>query len=80
MAESSAQSPSEAEEITARFTAEELQAKPAEWKPAKLQAVLKVAARTDLGRVRENNEDKFDIYEPEDDDAAGSPEMNSVVR
>ena len=28
--------------------------------------VLKVAARSDMGQVRENNEDKFDFYEPED--------------
>ncbi len=28
--------------------------------------VLKVAAKTDMGQVRENNEDKFDFYEPED--------------
>ena len=28
--------------------------------------VIKFAAKTDLGRVRENNEDKFDFYEPED--------------
>ncbi len=28
--------------------------------------VLKFGAKTDLGRVRENNEDKFDYYEPED--------------
>ena len=27
--------------------------------------VLKVAAKTDMGQVRENNEDKFDFYEPE---------------
>jgi protein phosphatase len=27
---------------------------------------LKVAAKTDMGQVRENNEDKFDSYEPED--------------
>jgi serine/threonine protein phosphatase PrpC len=27
---------------------------------------LKMGAKTDLGRVRDNNEDKFDFYEPED--------------
>jgi protein phosphatase len=27
--------------------------------------ILKYAARTDMGQVRENNEDKFDFYEPE---------------
>ena len=29
-------------------------------------AVLKLGAKTDLGRVRDNNEDKFDFFEPED--------------
>jgi PPM family protein phosphatase len=28
--------------------------------------ILKIAAKTDMGQVRENNEDKFDFYEPED--------------
>src|ERR1041385_3171814 len=28
--------------------------------------LLKFAAKTDMGQVRENNEDKFDFYEPED--------------
>lgn len=28
--------------------------------------VLKFAAKTDMGRVRENNEDKFDFYEPDE--------------
>jgi PPM family protein phosphatase len=37
--------------------------------PLKAQAVVKIGARTDLGRVRENNEDKFDFFEPEDEDA-----------
>src|SRR5476649_2338095 len=27
--------------------------------------ILKYAAKTDMGQVRENNEDKFDFYEPE---------------
>ena len=27
--------------------------------------VVKFAAKTDMGQVRENNEDKFDFYEPE---------------
>ena len=29
-------------------------------------ASVKMGARTDLGRVRDNNEDKFDFFEPED--------------
>ena len=28
--------------------------------------LLKMAGKTDMGQVRENNEDKFDFYEPED--------------
>src|SRR5262249_44631572 len=32
----------------------------------RIMAVVKFAAKTDLGRIRENNEDKFDSYEPED--------------
>jgi len=32
----------------------------------RLMASLKFAAKTDLGRVRDNNEDKFDFFEPED--------------
>jgi serine/threonine protein phosphatase PrpC len=28
--------------------------------------ILKIAAKTDMGQVRENNEDKFEFYEPED--------------
>jgi PPM family protein phosphatase len=33
----------------------------------KANAVVKVGVRTDLGRVRENNEDKFEFFEPEDE-------------
>ena len=29
-------------------------------------ATVKMGAKTDLGRVRDNNEDKFDFFEPED--------------
>ena len=32
----------------------------------RLRVTLKLGARTDLGRIRDNNEDKFDFYEPED--------------
>jgi len=66
---SSAQ-PETSREITAKLEPRELEE---EWKkkapkPPKLQAVVKMGARTDLGRVRENNEDKFDFFEPEDED------------
>ena len=32
----------------------------------RLVASVKLGAKTDLGRVRDNNEDKFDFFEPED--------------
>lgn len=51
------------DEITAEYEAGELSA------PVVLRVVLQVtvACKTDLGRVRENNEDKFEYYIPEDD-------------
>ena len=55
-------------EITARMTVEELRGKPKRREAPKIRAVIKVAARTDLGRVRENNEDKFDFFDPDDPD------------
>lgn len=51
------------EEITAEFAAERLA--PAE--PLRVRLRTTVAAKTDLGRVRENNEDKFEFYLPADD-------------
>src|ERR1041385_3602703 len=55
-------------EITAKFNRDELvrgwrvrEPRNPLWIP-----VLRIAAKTDLGRIRENNEDKFDFYEPED--------------
>jgi len=32
------------------------------------QVVSVLGAKTDLGRVRENNEDKYEFFQPEDDD------------
>lgn len=32
----------------------------------RVMATVKMGAKTDLGRVRDNNEDKFDFFEPED--------------
>jgi protein phosphatase len=51
------------EETTAEYEVGQLIA------PAELKTRLKltVACKTDLGRVRENNEDKFEYYLPEDD-------------
>jgi PPM family protein phosphatase len=58
-------------EITAKLEPKALEE---EWRkkapePLKAQAIVKMGARTDLGRVRENNEDKFDFFEPEDEEA-----------
>ncbi|MFN3649604.1 MAG: Stp1/IreP family PP2C-type Ser/Thr phosphatase [Armatimonadota bacterium] len=55
-------------EITAPFEVETLQAAWTGRLPAhpRLHAYLVCGAKTDLGRVRENNEDKFDSYEPDD--------------
>lgn len=55
-------------EITAELNPLELEA---EWeklveRAKTIHPVIKMGARTDLGRIRENNEDKFDFFEPED--------------
>lgn len=55
-------------EITAELKPSELEL---EWeklaeRAKKVHTIVKMAARTDLGRVRENNEDKFDFFEPEE--------------
>jgi PPM family protein phosphatase len=51
------------EEITAEYTTEQLAA------PATLRVRprVTVACKTDLGRVRENNEDKFEYFVPEEE-------------
>lgn len=57
-----------AEESTAEFDTEELArgwAQLADRRPM-CHAELAFAARTDIGRVRENNEDKYDFFLPED--------------
>ncbi len=51
------------DEITAEFTAQQL----AEAPPLLCRAKVTVACKTDLGRVRENNEDKFEYYLPEEE-------------
>lgn len=50
------------EEITAEYTSEQL----APSTELRIKPVVTVAAKTDLGRVRENNEDKFEFYMSED--------------
>ena len=53
---------------TAKFDREELVRGWRAYEPRqpRIVPVLKFAAKTDMGQVRENNEDKFDFYEPED--------------
>jgi len=51
------------EDTTAEYASQEL-APAAE---LRVKPVVTVAAKTDLGRVRENNEDKYEFYMPEDD-------------
>ena len=53
------------DEITAEYEAAEL----APQEPLRAIPRATVAAKTDLGRVRENNEDKFEFYVPEDERA-----------
>ncbi len=56
-----------AKEPTLRLDRDELREGWAELgRMPRILATLKLGAKTDLGRVRENNEDKFDFYEPED--------------
>ena len=55
------------QEKTARLDREELSEGWAEvGRMPRLVASVKLGAKTDLGRVRDNNEDKFDFFEPED--------------
>jgi PPM family protein phosphatase len=56
------------EDITAEYAASDL------LPPAVLRALahVTVAAKTDLGRVRENNEDKFEYYVPSDESVLAS--------
>ena len=55
------------QEKTARLDHEELSEGWAEvGRMPRMIASIKIGAKTDLGRVRDNNEDKFDFFEPED--------------
>jgi len=51
------------DEITAEYSTDQL----VEDQPLQFRPHVTVACKTDLGRVRENNEDKFEFYMPEDD-------------
>lgn len=55
-------------EITAKLLRDDLVRgwREREARKPRVVPIVKFAAKTDLGRVRENNEDKFDFYEPED--------------
>lgn len=55
------------QESTAKFARSELVRgwREYEAKMPRVVPLIKFAAKTDMGQVRENNEDKFDFYEPE---------------
>jgi PPM family protein phosphatase len=58
-----------ADEITAEFdTSELIGGDPGPTEP-RVRVALSWAARTDIGRVRSHNEDKYDVFVPEDDPA-----------
>ena len=62
--------PEEEREITAKINTAEIR-KAWEERAEKAKGITLatvVGARTDLGRVRENNEDKFEFYQPDDED------------
>ncbi len=63
------------EEITAEYATEALIA-PVE---LRYRPKVTVACKTDLGRVRENNEDKFEYFMPEDDNSVASKGLVFVV-
>lgn len=56
------------EEITAEYAVQEI----APTAVLQIRPSVTVACKTDLGRVRENNEDKFEYYLPEDDGVLAS--------
>lgn len=56
------------EDVTAPYAVEELRAAI----PLRVHLSTRVAAKTDLGRVRENNEDKHEHFIPEEDAALAS--------
>ncbi|MER3495921.1 MAG: hypothetical protein C4320_03415, partial [Armatimonadota bacterium] len=51
------------DEITAEFAVQEL----LPVAPLRIRSHVTFGGRTDLGRVRENNEDKFEFFLPEDE-------------
>lgn len=67
MSDTNARGPRSDQETTAKFDRDELVRgwRDYESRQPRFVPVLKYAAKTDMGQVRENNEDKFDYYEPE---------------
>ncbi len=68
MVESADAYPSQATpQVTDRIDTDDLKEGWAEiGRTPRIMPTVKMGAKTDLGRIRENNEDKFDFYEPED--------------
>lgn len=54
------------QEITAEFSAEELSNAPPD-EPLRIVPRVKFVGRSEIGYARENNEDKFDFYEPDEE-------------
>jgi len=63
------------EETTAEYAVQEL----APRVKLRIRPRVTVAAKTDLGRVRENNEDKFEFFMPDTDDELASRGMIFIV-
>ncbi len=63
------------DEITAEYTTEQISPST----ELRKKPLVTVAAKTDLGRVRENNEDKFEFYMPEDDATVASRGLVFIV-
>jgi PPM family protein phosphatase len=63
------------DEITAEYTVPELVA----LTPLRVRPRVTVAAKTDMGRVRENNEDKHEFFLPESTDSLASRGLVFVV-
>lgn len=62
-------------EITAEYESKDIAPRP----PLRVRLAVSVAAKTDLGRVRENNEDKFEFYVPSTDEELAWRGMVFVV-
>lgn len=63
------------EEITAEYETSQIAPQAA----LRIRPKVSVACKTDLGRVRDNNEDKFEYYIPEDDGQIASKGLIFVV-